>query len=91
MLVHFKELALQMINVRRKKADLIAAKIAKNLTRIERVNIENDPGSESRITQPLWIWTRWVSLPPIRTVQVPEYGFIKAPEESVYQTAARSL
>ena len=88
MLVHFNELALQMINVRRKKADLIAAKIAKNLTCIERVNIENDPGSESRITQPLWIWTRWV---PIRTVQVPEYGFIKAPEESVYQTAARSL
>jgi hypothetical protein len=39
-LVHFNELALQMINVRRQKADLNAAKIAKNLTRIERVNIE---------------------------------------------------
>jgi hypothetical protein len=71
-----------MINVRRQKADLNAAKIAKNLTRIERVNIENGPGSGSRITHPLWIWTRRVSLQPIRTVQVAEYGLSRLPRKA---------
>jgi hypothetical protein len=50
--VHFSELAFQMMNVRRQKADLIARKIAKNLTRNERLSIENGPGGGSLISHP---------------------------------------
>jgi hypothetical protein len=51
-LVHFSELALQMIRTRKQNANLSARKIAKSLTRNERLNIENGPGGGSRITHP---------------------------------------
>jgi hypothetical protein len=90
-LVYFTELALQMIKMRRQSADWNATTIARNLTRIERINNATGPGSGSQIAHPL-VDLDTLGKPTAHPDGAGSRVWVTlAPEGSVFQTAAGSL
>jgi len=87
-LVHFSEVALQMMKAKGQKADLEARKNAKNLTKIEWPNIARSGLRITHSTVDLDTLGEPTAHPDGAGSRV---WVVSAPEGSMYRTAVRSL